>query len=247
MGRKTKYSKELKLEIIKRYLKGESVSLLARQYGIGDKRGASIIGIWIRKYNKLGESGFNEYPTNKTYSKELKEQVIKEYLEGKGSYEDISNKYNIPSKTIVINWLKKYNEGIEIKNYDPKGDVYTMKARKTTFEERLEIINYVIANDNDYKGAADKYTVPYASVYQWVKKYNEHGEDGLKDNRGRPSSHEPKQELTIEEKQAIEIEKLKRELERQKMIVEVLKKNEEIRKRMERDSRLLNKKTNTKR
>ena len=50
-----------------------------------------------------------------------------------------------------------------------------------------------------------------------------------------------------EEKQAIEIEKLKRELERSKMVIEVLKKNIEIQERMERDSRLLGKKTNTKR
>ena len=56
-----------------------------------------------------------------------------------------------------------------------------------------------------------------------VKKYNELGEDGLKDGRGRPSSNVNK-ELSIEEKQAIEIERLKKELERQKMINEVLKK-----------------------
>lgn len=48
-----------------------------------------------------------------------------------------------------------------------------MKSRKTTIEERLEIVNYVLSNNNDYSGAADKYTVPYASVYQWIKKYNE--------------------------------------------------------------------------
>ena len=121
-----------------------------------------------------------------------------------------------------------------------------MKSRKTTFEERIEIVNYVLANDFDYKGAADKYSVSYASVYQWVKKYNELGENGLNDSRGRPSSSGPKKELTIEEKQAIEIEKLKRELEREKMVVEVLKKNLEIRQKMERDSRLLGKKTNIK-
>jgi transposase-like protein len=247
MGRKAKYSKELKLKIIRKYLNGESASLLARQFGIGEKRGPSIIGMWVRKYNKLGESGFDECSTNKTYTKQLKEQVINEYLEGKGSFEDISNKYNITSKSIVISWVKKYNEGIEIKDYNPKGDVYAMKSRKTTFKERLEIVNYVLDNNNDYKGAADKYTVPYASVYQWVKKYNELGEDGLKDSRGRPSSNEPKKELTLEEKQALEIEKLKRELEREKMVVEVLKKNLEIRQKMERDSRLLDKKTNTKR
>lgn len=247
MSRKAKYSKELKLEIIKRYINGESATLLANEYDFNGCHARRQILKWHSKYKALGESAFDETSTNKSYSKELKEEVIKEYLEGKDSFEGLANKYNISSVEIVRRWVLKYNEGIEIKDYNPKGDVYTMKARKTTFEERLEIINYVIANDNDYKGAADKYTVPYASVYQWVKKYNEHGEEGLKDNRGRPSSHETKQELTIEEKQAIEIEKLKRELERQKMIVEVLKKNEEIRKRMERDSRLLNKKTNTKR
>ena len=68
----------------------------------------------------------------------------------------------------------------------------------------------------------------------------------MKDGRGRPSSNVNK-ELSIEEKQAIEIERLKKELERQKMINEVLKKNVEIRKRMEKDSHLLDKKINTKR
>ena len=245
MGRKTKYSKELKLETVKRYLKGESNISLCNEYRIPYRKGKTIIS-WANKYVALGESAFDESHINKSYSKELKERVIKEYLDGKDSLEGIANRYNISSVSIVINWVKKYNEGIEIKDYNPKGDVYTMKSRKTTFEERIEIVKYVLANDLDYKGAADKYTVPYASIYQWVKKYNELGEDGLKDGRGRPSSNVNK-ELSIEEKQAIEIERLKKELEQQKMINEVLKKNVEIRKRMEKDSHLLDKKINTKR
>lgn len=243
MGRTSRFSKELKLEIVKRYLNGESRIALANEYNCAK----SIITKWGNKYKSVGESAFEISSTNKAYSKEFKEQVIKEYLEGKDSLEGLANKYNISSDEIVRQWILKYNSGIEIKDYNPKGDVYTMKSRKTTFEERLEIVNYVLANSNDYKSAADKYTVPYASVYQWVKKYNELGEDGLKDSRGRPSSNEPKKELTLEEKQALEIEKLKRELEREKMVVEVLKKNLEIRQKMERDSRSLGKKTNTKR
>ena len=246
MGRKLKYSKEFKLEIIKRYLKGESNSLLCNEYNIPYRKGGTIIR-WTNKYKALGESAFDELKKHKSYSKELKEHVIKEYLEGKNSFEGLANKYNIPSDSIVINWVKKYNKGIEIKAYEPKGDVYTMKSRKTTFEERLKIVDYVLSNDNDYKGAADKYSVPYASVYQWVKKYHEHGENGLNDKRGRAFFKESKKELTLEEKQAIEIEKLKRELEREKMVVQVLKKNLEIRQKMERDFRLLDKKTNTKR
>ena len=34
MGRKVKYSKELKIEIVQRYLSGESASLLANEYNM---------------------------------------------------------------------------------------------------------------------------------------------------------------------------------------------------------------------
>ena len=246
MGRKAKYSKELKLEIVKRYLKGESASSLAYEYGMS-KRGSAIISVWTNKYNSLGEKAFESASKNKSYSKEFKQQVINDYLNGVDSYDGLTNIYNISSSSIVKKWVKKYNVGIEIKDYNPKGDVYTMKSRKTTLEERLEIVNYVLANNNDFKGAADKYSVPYANVYNWVKKYNESGENGLFDSRGRPSSKKPKHELSDIEKRDIEIEKLKIELERSKMVIEVLKKNIEIQERMERDSRLLGKKTNTKR
>ena len=244
MGRKAKYNNEIKIEICKRYLNGEGATFLANEYGVPHME--TIIG-WVRRYEILKEKSFITNERNNKYSAEFKQEVINQVLAGNESINTIRNKYNIPSNSILMNWVKKYNEGIEIKDYDPKGDVYTMKSRKTTFEERLEIVNFVLANNNDYKSAADKYTVPYASVYQWVKKYNDYGEDGLKDNRGRPSSNEPKKELTLEEKQAIEIEKLKLELERERMVVEVLKKNLEIRQKMERDSHLLDKKINTKR
>lgn len=244
MGRKAKYSKELKLEIIERYLKGESNISLCNEYNIPYRNGKTILE-WVNKYKAVGEMAFEESTINKSYSKELKLRVIQDYINGIDSLEGLANKYNISKGEIVRAWVLKYNEGIEIKDYNPKGDVYTMKSRKTTVEERLEIVNYALANS--VKDAADKYTVPYMNVYQWVKKFNEHGKDGIKDKRGRPSSNEPKKELTLEEKQAIEIEKLKRELERERMVNEVLKKNLEIRQKMERDSRLLDKKINTKR
>ena len=246
MGRKARYSKELKLKIVKRYLKGESASSLANEYGMSYSMRREIMK-WVRRYESNGESSFDNPSVNNSYSKELKQQVITDYLNGVDSFEGLANKYNVSAVEIVRQWVIKYNKGIEIKDYDPKGDVYTMKSRKTTLEERLEIVNYVLANNNDFKGAADKYSVPYANVYSWVKKYNESGEDGLSDSRGRPSSKEPKHELTDIEKKDIEIEKLKKELERSKMVIEVLKKNIEIQERMERDSRLLGKKTNTKR
>ena len=102
----------------------------------------------------LGETAFETSNTNKSYSKELKELVIKEYLSGGVSLYDLAIKYNISSHEIVRKWVLKYNNGIGIKDYNPKSEVYTMKARKTTIEERIEIVRYVLTHDNDYKGAA---------------------------------------------------------------------------------------------
>jgi transposase-like protein len=110
-----------------------------------------------------------------------------------------------------------------------------MKSRKTSFEERLEIVKYVLDNNNDYKGAADKYGVPYANVYNWVKKYLEHGETGLRDSRGRTSSNTTKKELTVEEQQALEIESLKTKIKRLELHNELLKKKMEYEDQMEKD------------
>lgn len=246
MSRKATYSNEIKLEIVKRYLNGESAITLANEYGMA-KTSDRRIRKWASKYQIYGENSFETNNKNKAYSKELKIKVINDYLYGGYSLIDLANLYDISSDEIVRQWVIKYNSGIEIKDYDPKSEVYTMKARKTTFEERLDIVKYVLANNNDYKGAADKFSVPYASVYQWVSKYNKYGENSLLDKRGRPSTAEPVKVLTTEEKQALEIEKLKRELERKDMVIEVLKKNIEIQEQIERNSRLFAKKTNMKR
>ena len=246
MGRKAKYSKKLKIEIIERFLKGESAVELAREYNMSVNMRHEIRK-WAHKYEVLGETAFNESITNKSYSKELKIKVIKEYLSGRVSLVGLANKYNISSHEIVRGWVLKYNNGIEMTDYDPKGDVYTMKSRKTSFEERLEIVNYVLDNNFDYKGAADKYGVPYANVYNWTKKYLKHGEAVLSDSRGRPSSNTPKKELTVEEKHLLEIESLKAKIKRLELHNELLKKKMEYEDQMEKDFQNFVKNLSTKR
>lgn len=38
---------------------------------------------------------------------------------------------------------------------------HVKKGHKTTFEERVEIVNDTIAHEKDYQGAVEKYEVPY--------------------------------------------------------------------------------------
>ena len=76
------------------------------------------------------------------------------------------------------------------------------KGRKTTQEERAEIVAFCIEHNYDYGLTVETYGVSYNQIYAWVRKYEEGGVDKLKDNRGRTKAAE---EMT-------EIEKLKAEM-----------------------------------
>lgn len=221
MGRKSKYTKEVKLQAISDYKNGnKSMGQLCKELNCSN---VSIL-TWIRGYRSQGEDFFNT-PKNKKYTKEFKLTVVNDYLLGKGSSYDLAEKYKIPSKSVVLKWISKYNKGKELKGYNPKPEVYKMKARKTTFEERIEIVKYCLTNNKDFKGTADKYNIPYSLVYQWVKRYESDGEVALGYTRKgpKPKTIPP---TTPEESAQVEIERLKRELERKELEIEILKKKQ---------------------
>lgn len=59
------------------------------------------------------------------------------------------------------------------------------KGRKTTQEERVEIVAFCLENGKDYAEVIEKYGVSYQQIYAWVRKYEEHGVAGLSDKRGK--------------------------------------------------------------
>ena len=210
---------------MKKYLSGkESTVSLERKTGIRN----AMIGRWIREYNQFGESAFDSKKSNSSYTKEFKETVVLKYLNGEGSYIDLAMKYQIPSHSILINWVKRYNSHIELKDYIPQGDVYMAKSRKVSKQERIEIVRYCIEHDFDYKTTAKLYEVSYANVYNWVKKYQELGEDGLGDKRGR---HKKEEDLDETERLKRELKKVQHELEMSQLEVRLLKKAQEIERR----------------
>ena len=132
MGRKAKYSKELKLEIVKRYLKGESASALAKEYGMSKSMEKNIM-YWARRFEAMGDGGFDYSKTNNSYSKDLKEKIINEYLSGQLNSNELSYKYKISSPAIVKEWVKKYNESGE--------DGLSESRGRPSSKEPLESIN----------------------------------------------------------------------------------------------------------
>ena len=185
----------------------------------------STIQDWAAIYKKYGILGFTKKTKNRSYSKEFKMELVKKYISGEASSVDLAHQYDI-SSGLLRNWIKMYNANIELKDYYPKQEVYMAEARrKTTKEERKKIVEYCLNNNRDYKDTAAKFDVSYSQVYNWVRKYDTCGLEGLTDKRGHHKSDNEVDEL---ERLRRENLRLKRQLEEKDMVVELLKKVKEF-------------------
>ena len=230
MGRKFKVSYEDKIKACETYLDGKaSARELAQRLSLG-RYGDDIVYQWVRKYRQGGPKSLLPRPKNSSYTKEFKINVVEDYLSGNGSLEDICNKYQIPSDYTLRQWIAKYNDLKELDDYKPRPEVYTKMAyrKKTTQEEREEIVNYCIEHNKDYKGTAALYDVSYSQVYGWVQKYLEKGTDGLTDKRGKRKDESELTEVEKLRRQNKILEARVRELEMESVL---LKKVEEIERR----------------
>lgn len=220
---KSPFSPEERARIAQEYLDGKGSSFeIARKYGIHN----DTVRQWAQRYAEHGISTFERGVGNTEYSKEFKTECVELYLAGEKSIAEITAKYNISSTAVLRGWIKKYTSNKELEDYDPHREVYMAEARrKTSKKERLEIVEYCLANGKAYKKTAIRFDVSYSQVYDWVRKYLERGEAGLDDRRGKRKSDEELSEL---ERLRRENQRLKRQLEEERMTVELLKKVKEF-------------------
>ena len=164
---------------------------------------------------------------NKKYSGELKLKAVQDYLKGGGSLRDICHKYKIKNEKSLREWILWYNGHREFKERSSgKGEIYMTKGRKTTLEERVEIVAFCIEHGKDYGLAVETYKVSYQQVYAWVRKYEEKGVQGLTDRRGKAK---PENELTEADRLRQENKILQAKIKDQEMEIALLKKLRELR------------------
>ena len=223
MSRKSKIDAAEKVKVVERVLADEiSFSEAARLTGV-DKES---IRRWRNLYLSDGPTALMSQTSNKVYSQELKLQAVHEYLDGKSSQADIVKKYHLRSSCQLHNWLKVYNTHGEIKSRSSGGGSYMRKARSTTPEERLMIVQDCLANDKNYGAMALKYQCSYQQVRNWVKRYEEMGIAGLEDRRGRRAGTMPSR--TPEEELRDRIAELERRNHELQMENDLLKKVREL-------------------
>ncbi|RFB09083.1 IS3 family transposase [Bacillus sp. HNG] len=205
---KSKFSKEEKYKILKAYEKGElTLGEFLQRHQISER----TLYTWREKYEQFGLDGLERSNGWKRYSKELKLAAVRDALSGDYSLIELTHKYEISSHSVLQGWIKLYNGHRELKETSKGRNQSMTKGRKTTVEERIEIANYCIKNRKDYQRAAEVYNVSYQQVYQWVKKYEDGGDEALKDKRGHKKEEA---KLTPEEKIKLQMKKLERENER---------------------------------
>ena len=99
------------------------------------------------------------------------------------------------------------------------------KGRKTTKEERAEIVAFCIEHGKDYGLTVQTYQVSYQQIYSWVKKYEQNGAEGLVDRRGKAK---PESELTEADRLRMENKILLAKLKDKEMEIALLKKLKEL-------------------
>lgn len=220
MGRKgSRYSVEEKLFYIKLVQGGMSAKAIRKEYGVHD----SQVAQWIERYNAGGIDALRSQHQQRVYSKKLMLEVVQAYLAGGTSYPQLARQYNISNNSVVYQWVKRYTSGKPLtttRRTTPMKD-----GRKTTQVERVEIAQWVIANEMNYTAATTQFNVSYGQVYAWVKKFKQDGPEGLADRRGKAKEDNGQLELELKD---LEIKRLKARLANVSTEVAVLKKLQEF-------------------
>lgn len=217
-----KYSAELKASIVNSYLKGEiGFRATAIKYQISQ----TTLKNWIRLYKIHGVSGLQPTSKENHYSAVLKLNAVLDYLSGTMTRGEVLTKYGIRHERQLSNWILKYNGNKKLKASGNGGAAYMSQGRKTTFEERVEIVKYCIEHENNYAETSNKYQVSYQQVYSWTVKFQKAGINGLFDRRGK---RKPENKMSELEKLRAENKLLIAQKHRLELENEFLKKLEEI-------------------
>lgn len=152
--------------------------------------------------------------------------AVFDHLSSIGSLRDICDKYKITDTRQLRKWIMKYNGYEELKDSGTGGIPIMTKERKTTFEERVEIVQYCLSHTHNYAETAERFGISYQQSY--TVKYEEKGVEGFRDRRGKRKTQDEMNEL---EKLRAEVITLRAEKERAEMEISFLKKLEEIERR----------------
>ena len=173
---------EVKLQAVKDYISGSgSHRSHASELGVHE----SVFKRWVNKYKAFGESAFLRTGHNLSYSASFKRDDVEAYPNREGSYRELAVTYNIPSEITIREWVLKYNGHEKRKASGTGGNAIMNKGRKTTFDERVEIVQYCIAHNHNYAKTSEQFGISYQQARNYTMKFEKQGVEALRDRRGK--------------------------------------------------------------
>lgn len=223
---KMKVLAEEKIKAVEAYLGGTgSHKSWSKKFGVRH----STFQAWVHIYETFGPEGLMGKNKASRYSRDTKQSAVEAYLSGMGSQSEICKRFGILSRTQLQNWIKQYNGHKELRSTGgSRSETYMTKGRKTTQEERIEIVAFCLENGKNYVKVIEKYGVSYQQIYAWVRKYEEHGVAGLSDKRGKRKDIS---EMTQVERLRAENRLLQAQIKDKELEVALLKKLKELERR----------------
>ena len=203
MSKKKSLTSEERVAAVQEYLDGKGgYKAIARKYNIG----ATTMKRMVCRAKTEGIESVAKASPYRHYTNEIKEAAVEDYLNGKGSLTEICIKYKISTDIVLRRWISWYNNGKRFKEHKRSERGLAMnKGRKTTQEERAEIVAFCIENN---------------------KNYEINGVEGLIDHRGKSKKQE---DLTEADRLRMENKILQAKLKDQEMEIKLLKKLRELR------------------
>ena len=188
MSKKKSLTSEERVAAVQEYLDGKGgYKAIARKYNIG----ATTMKRMVCRAKTEGIESVAKASPYRHYTNEIKEAAVEDYLNGKGSLTEICIKYKISTDIVLRRWISWYNNGKRFKEHKRSERGLAMnKGRKTTQEERAEIVAFCIENNKNYTLTVEKYNISYQQIYSWVRKYEINGVEGLIDHRGKSKKQE---------------------------------------------------------
>jgi len=140
------------------------------------------------------------------YSFDFKLKLVQEYLEGKGSYKFLCDKFSIAHKKSLQQWVATYNA------FGEAGLVRSRKNQTYTFEFKLHVVELYLTTEVSYQELALQVGIANAPmISKWVNDYRIAGPDALKPKtKGRPSKMSKPTKKKHKEENNDDTDKLKR-------------------------------------
>ena len=122
------------------------------------------------------------------YSYEFKLKVVQEYLSGKGNYDYLAKKYNIPSSTPLKEWVASYKE------FGKEGLFRSRQNKNYSFQFKLSVVELYLSSEVSYQELAISQDINnYSIIAKWVNDFRIAGPDALRPKKkGRKKSLDSK-------------------------------------------------------